>query len=58
MQRRRYKINSKDITERFSFNLFETLNSRKFKIIPFLVGSDWCSPNAVFNVFLHSILNN
>ena len=50
MQSRKDKINSNDITERFLFNLFETSNSRKSKIVLFLVASDWCSPTIVSNV--------
>ena len=49
MQSRKYKIDSKDITERFQFIWlinYDT-NSRKnvySKVILFLIASDWCSP--------------
>ena len=48
MQSRKDKINSKDITKRFLFSLFDTsimslIVKRVCKIILFLITSDWCS---------------
>ena len=57
MQSRKDKINSKDITERFLFNLFESsimtqiLERVYSKVIIFLIASDWCSPIIVTNNF-------
>ena len=51
MQSRKYKIISKDITERFSFILLDSsimtqIVERMYSIvITFLIASDWCSPN-------------
>ena len=64
LQNRKDKINSKDITERFLFSLFDSsvmtqIVERVYsKVIIFLIASDWCSPIAVTNVFLHFILKN
>ena len=67
MQSRKDKINSKDITERFLFSLFDSSIMTQIvermciysKVIPFLIASD-CSPIIVTrsNVFLHLILKN
>ena len=48
MQSRKEKINSKDVTKRFLFSLFDTsimslIVKRVCKIILFLITSDWCS---------------
>ena len=48
MQSRKDKINSKDVTKRFLFSLFDTsimslIVKRVCKIILFLITSDWCS---------------
>ena len=57
MQSRKDKINSKDITERFLFSLFDSsimtqIVERVYsKVIIFLIASDWCSPIIVTNVF-------
>ena len=57
MQIRKDKINSKDITERFLFSLFDSsimtqIVERVYsKVIIFLIASDWCSPVIVTNVF-------
>ena len=64
LQNRKDKINSKDITERFLFNLFDSsimtqiVKTVYSKVIIFLIASDWCSPIIVTNVFLHLILKN
>ena len=64
LQNRKDKINSKDITERFLFSLLDSLIMTQIvervysKVIIFLIASDWCSPIAVTNVFLHFILKN
>ena len=68
MQSRKDKINSKDITERFLFSLFDSSIMTQIvermciysKVIPFLIASDWCSPIIVTrsNAFLHLILKN
>ena len=64
MQSRKDKINSKDITERFLFSLFDSsimtqIVERVYsKVIIFLIASDWCSPVIVTNVFFHLILKN
>ena len=47
MESREDKINSKNITERFLFSLFDTsvmsqIADRVCKIILFLIASDWC----------------
>ena len=57
MQSRKDKINSKDITERFLFSLFDPsmmiqIVERVYnKVIIFLMASDWCSPIIVTDVF-------
>ena len=57
LQNRKDKINSKDITERFLFSLFDSsvmtqIVERVYsKVIIFLIASDWCSPIIVTNVF-------
>ena len=57
LQNRKDKINSKDITERFLFSLFDSsvmiqIVERVYsKVIIFLIASDWCSPLTVTNVF-------
>ena len=48
MQSRRDKINSRDITERLLFSLFDS--SRVYSKAIFLIASDWCSPIIVTNV--------
>ena len=64
MQSRKDKINSKDITERFLFSLFESsimaqIVERVYsKVIIFLIASDCCSPIIVTIAFLHLILKN
>ena len=64
MQRIKDKTNSKDITERFLFRLFDSsivmqvVERVLSKVIIFLIASDWCSPIIVTNVFLHLILKN
>ena len=64
MQRTKDKTNSKGITERFLFRLFDSsivmqLVERVLsKVIIFLIASDWCSPIIVTNVFLLLILRN
>ena len=64
MQIRKDKINSKDITERFLFSLFDSSIMTQIvkrvhsKVIIFLIASDWCSPIIVTNVFLRLILKN
>ena len=63
-QSRKDKINSKDITERFLFSLFDSsimtqIVERVYsKVIIFLIASDWCSPIIVTNFFLRLILKN
>ena len=63
-QSRKDKINSKDITERFLFSLFDSsimtqIVERVYsKVIIFLIASDWCSPIIVTNFFLNLILKN
>ena len=58
------KINSKDITERFLFSLFDSsimaqIGERVYsKVIIFLIASDWCSPIIVTIAFLDLILKN
>ena len=61
MQSRKDKINSKDITERFLFSLFDSSVMSQIaervctaKLL-FLISSDWCTPIIVANFFLHSI---
>ena len=61
IQSRKDKINSKDITERFLFSLFDSsimaqIAERVYSKVIFLVSSDWCSPMIVTSVFLHLIL--
>ena len=56
MQSRKDKINSKDITERFLFSLFDSsimtqIVERVYSKVIFLIASDWCSPIIVTNVF-------
>ena len=57
MQSRKDKINSKDITERFSFSLFDssvmTQILKRMCAVKFLIASDWRSPIIVTrpNVF-------
>ena len=57
LQNRKDKINSKDITERFLFSLFDSSVMIQIvervcsKVIIFLIASDWCSPLIVTNVF-------
>ena len=63
MQIRKDKINSKDITERFLFSLFDSsimtqIVERVYSKVIFLIASDWCSPIIVTNVFSHLILKN
>ena len=65
MQSRKDKIiNSKDITERLLFSLFDSsmmtqIAERVYiKVIILLIASDWCSPIIVTNAFLHLILKN
>ena len=64
LQNRKDKINSKDITEKCLFSLFdssvmtEILERVYSKVLIFLIASDWCSPTIVANVFLHLILKN
>ena len=62
---RKDKINSKDITERFLFSLFDPsimtqiVERVHIKVIIFLIASDWYSPIIIItNVFLHFILKN
>ena len=63
MQSRKNKINSKDITERFLFTLFDSsmmtqIVERVYIKVSFLITSDWCSPIIITNFFLHVILKN
>ena len=57
MQSRKDKINSKDITERFLFSLFDSsimtqIVERVYsKVIIFLIALDWCSPIIATKVF-------
>ena len=56
MQSRKNKINSKDITERFLFTLFDSsmmtqIVERVYIKASFLITSDWCSPIIVTNFF-------
>ena len=57
LQNRKDKMNSKYITERFLFNLFDSsimtqiVKTVYSKVIIFLIASDWCSPIKVTNVF-------
>ena len=47
MQIRKDKINSKDITERFLFSLFDSsiiTQTERMYTVKFLIGSDWPSP--------------
>ena len=60
-QNRKYKIDSKDITERFLFSLFDSSVMSQIaervctaKLL-FLISSDWCSSIIAANFFLHSI---
>ena len=64
MQSRKDKINSKHITEKFLFSLFDSSMMTQIvervysKVIIFLMASDWCLPIIVTNAFLHLILKN
>ena len=64
LQNRKDKINSKDITERFLFSLFDSSIMRLIvervyiKVVIFSIATDWRSPIIVTNVFLHLILKN
>ena len=58
MQRRKDKINSKDITERFLFSFFDSSITTQIaervstvELLYFFVASDWCSPIIVINAF-------
>ena len=61
---RKDKTNTKDITQRFLFGLFDLsvmaqIIERVYsKVITFLIASDWCLSIIVTNVFLHLILKN
>ena len=55
MESRKDKINSKYITERFLFSLFDTsimsqIVERVCKISLFIIASDWCLPIIVSSV--------
>ena len=63
MQSRKDQINSKHITKRLLFSLFDSsvmtqIVEKVYSKVIFLIASDWCSPTVVTNVFLHLILKN